>query len=196
MRPLVMDFSKDERAIQQRFEYMFGKALLVAPVTEAGVREWDVYLPKSASWYDLWTGKHFAGGQMVKADAAPDKIPVFVKSGSIIPFGKVMQYTGQGASDTLEIRVYKGANGKFELYEDEGDNYNYEKGGYTLIKFHWNDNANTLYIDALKGSFANYLKKRIFNIVLISGGKEIGITTSAVKKQIRYSGKSTVAKIE
>ncbi|WP_069660996.1 glycoside hydrolase family 31 protein [Arcticibacter eurypsychrophilus] len=196
MRPLVMDFSEDESAVQQKFEYMFGKSLLVAPITEAGVRKWDVYLPKSTSWYDLWTGGYYAGGRVVKIDAAPDKIPVFVKSGSIIPVGKVMQYTRQQAADTLEIRVYRGANGKFELYEDEGDNYNYEEGAYTLIAFHWNEKATTLTIDNLKGSYANYLKRRIFNIVFISEGKEIGITKSSAAKQIVYNGKSTVTKIE
>lgn len=190
MRPLVMDFSNDANAVAQAYQYMFGKDLLIAPVTEPNVTTWDVYLPKSSAWYDFWTGKKFMGGQTVKAPAPQDKIPVFVKAGSIIPIGKMMQYTGEKKNDTLEIRIYKGANAEFSLYEDEGDNYNYEKGKYTVIQFNWNEALQKLTIGNIQGSFEGCLKKRVFNLVFVNEANGIGITDAVVKKQIVYNGKN------
>ena len=182
MRPLVMDFNGDTAAVNSKFQYMFGKSLLVAPVTEANVNQWNVYLPIDADWFDFWTGKHFAGGQTIKTDAPLDKIPLFVKAGSVIPMGKVIQSSAE-KSDTLEIRVYEGADARFELYEDEGDNYNYEKGLYSTITFRWDDKAQKLTISDRKGSFPGMLKNRSFTIVKIS---------SADKKEkvVNYTGKS------
>ncbi len=190
MRPLVMDFAKDERAVRQRYQYMFGKSMLVAPVTEAGATRWDVYLPGNARWYDLWTGKRYSGGQVIKADAPQNKIPVFVKGGAIIPVGKLQQYSGQKLADTLEIRVYGGADGKFELYEDEGDNYNYEKGKYTTILFTWNEAAKTLSIGAIQGSYSTCLKNRVFNILLVKDDDGIDSPLNSGKKTIPYQGRS------
>lgn len=192
MRPLVMDFNKDTTALQQAYQYMFGKALLIAPVTEAGISDMNVYLPKSTGWYDFWTGKSFYGGQFVKTSTPEDKIPVFVKAGSIIPIGKLMQYTNEKPNDTLEIRIYKGNDAEFELYEDEGDNYNYEKGKYTLIPFNWNEKSQTLTIGNLQGSYSGYLKKRVFNIVFISENKTVGIWEGGLKKVIEYTKKSSI----
>jgi len=188
MRPLVMDFNGDTAAVSRQFQYMFGKSILTAPVTEANVTEWNVYLPKAAGWFDFWTGKHFAGGQTVKTDAPLDRIPLFVKAGSIIPMGKIIQSSAE-KSDTLEIRVYKGANAKFDLYEDEGDNYNYEKGKYSTISFHWNEKAQSLTIGDKKGNYQGSLKKRIFNVVLVEENKGFGINTDAVGKNVSYQGK-------
>lgn len=194
MRPMVMDFSSDAKAVQQAYQYMFGKQLLVAPVTEAGVSQWDVYLPKAAGWYDYWTGKHFTGGQTVKADAPQDKIPVFVKAGAIIPMAKAMQYTGEKPLDVLEIRVYKGADGSFSLYEDKGDGYDYEKGSRTLIPFSWNDKTHTLIIGARSGSYAGYLKSRTFNIVMVSENNGAGVAEGKPFKTVTYTGKALVIK--
>ena len=182
MRPLVMDFNGDTAAVNSKFQYMFGKSLLVAPVTEANVNQWNVYLPIDADWFDFWTGKHFAGGQTIKTDAPLDKIPLFVKAGSVILMGKVIQSSAE-KSDTLEIRVYEGADARFELYEDEGDNYNYEKGLYSTITFRWDDKAQKLTISDRKGSFPGMLKNRSFTIEKIS---------SADKKEkvVNYTGKS------
>ncbi len=195
MRPMVMDFSKDDKAVSQEYEYMFGKSILVAPVTAPAVA-WNVYLPAADSWYDFWTGKKYGGGQTVTADAPQDKIPVFVKAGSILPMGKLMQYTAQKANDTLEIRVYKGTDGAFTLYEDEGDNYNYEKSQYTEIPFTWNNKNQVLTIGNLKGSYKGALSKRIFNIVWVAEGKGSGIAETTVEKAVLYTGKkiSIVAK--
>lgn len=189
MRPLVMDFKNDTAALNKPFEYMFGKALLVAPITEPNVLNWNVYLPKSAQWYDFWTGKYYKGGQTIKTTASLSTIPLFVKSGSIIPMGKFMQYTGQKLVDTLEIRIYKGADGKFDLYEDEGDNYNYEKGYYSLIHFEWNEKRQTLTINDRQGSYPGLLKERLFNVIWVSEKEGYGTGISALKKQVKYKGK-------
>jgi len=194
MRPLVMDFKNDQSALNQPYEYMFGKALLVAPITEPNVSEWNVYLPKSSAWYDFWTGKRFEGGQTIKTAAPLEKIPLFVKAGSIIPMGKFIQYAGQKPADTLEIRIYKGADGKFELYEDEGDNYNYEKGHFTVVPFSWDDQHQTLTIGNKQGDFANCLKKRIFNIVFVNEKNGFDINYSALKKEVPYNGKNIIIK--
>ncbi|MES2775652.1 MAG: TIM-barrel domain-containing protein [Bacteroidota bacterium] len=193
MRPMVMDFSNDTKAIDQAYQYMFGKALLIAPVTEPATT-WNVYLPKAPGWYDFWTGKSYTGAQTVKAAAPADKIPVYVKAGSILPMGKLMQHTNEKSNDTLEIRIYKGSDGTFSLYEDEGDNYNYEKGANTTIPFTWNEKSQTLNIGKLQGAYPGYLNKRIFNIVFVSEGNGIGIANAAIKKTVTYTGNSIALK--
>ena len=172
MRPMVMDFSNDAEAISQAYEFMFGKAFLVAPITEAGSIQRDVYLPKAADWYSFWTGERFTGGQTVLADAPIDQIPLFIKAGSIIPMGPVVQYSGADAYGTLEIRIYEGADGEFILYEDEGDNYNYENGKFSTITFVWNDEDKTLTINNREGAFDGMIENRQFNVKII-GQKSI-----------------------
>jgi alpha-D-xyloside xylohydrolase len=191
---MVMDFANDTKAVNQPYQYMFGNELLIAPVTEANVTNWNVYLPQAAGWYDYWTGKHYAGGLNINAAAPQDKIPVFVKAGAIIPMAKTMQYTSEKPWDVLEIRIYKGANGAFSLYEDEGDGYNYEKGSHTLIPFKWDDKAKTLTIGARAGTFANYLKSRTFNIVMVSDGNGAGLNEGVAAKSVNYTGKPLVIK--
>jgi len=192
MRPLVMDFNGDNSALNQSYEYMFGKALLVAPVIEPEVREWDVYLPKSAVWYDFWTGKCFDGGQTITTAAPLNIIPLFVKAGSIIPMGPFIQYASE-KNDPIEIRVYPGENGKFTLYEDENDNYNYENGVYSTISFQWDDKKQSLTIDKRQGSFPGMLTKRTFNIVKVSAGIGTGMdTVKTYDKVVAYNGKKVV----
>ena len=130
------------------------------------------YLPKGAAWYDFWTNKSFKGGQNVTLETSFDRVPMFVRAGSILPLGPEMQYVGEKAWDKLEIRVYPGANGSFVLYEDEGDGYNYEKGAYSTITFSWNDKARQLTIGARKGNFPGLLKSRQFTIVLPDGRQQ------------------------
>ena len=194
MRPMVMDFGMDVKAVQQAYQYMFGKSFLVAPVTAANVTTWDVYLPKASGWYYFWTGKYFTGGQTVKTDAPQDKIPVFVKAGSIIPMAKAMQYTGEKPLDTLEIRIYKGASGSFSLYEDEGDSYNYEAGKYTTIPFSWQEKHQTLVIGERSGSYPGYLKKRVFKIVMVGNNNGTGITEGKPYQSVIYTGKTITVK--
>ncbi len=142
------------------------------------------YLPKGTDWYDFSTGKRYKGGQMVKLTTSLQDVPMFVRAGSIVPLGPVMQYVGEKTWDDLEIRVYPGADGLFTLYEDEGDNYNYEKGVYSTITFQWNDRTRTLTIGARQGSYPGMLQKRQFTLVLPDG------TT----KTISYDGTEVVVK--
>jgi alpha-D-xyloside xylohydrolase len=193
MRPLVMDFANDEVALKQNYEYMFGPSFLVAPVTEAGVSEWDVYLPKNTKWFDFWTGKQFDGGQTIKADAM-SKIPLFVKAGSIIPMGDFMQSTEDKPSGVTEIRVYEGADGQFVLYEDEGTNYNYEKGAFSNITFSWDDKKQTLTIGKVEGTFEGMLKNRTFNIVWVTNNTGVGVDKTTSVKTVSYNGKKVVVK--
>lgn len=195
MRPLVMDFHTDQKAVQQGYEYMFGKSMLIAPVTDAGIKQWGVYLPKSTMWYDLWTGEKFDGGQTVQADASNDKIPVFVRAGSIIPVGKVMQHTAQAPADTLDVLIYQGADGDFELYEDEGDSYNYEKGKYTTIAFTWNNATKKLIIGPRKGAYPGNLQNRVFKVIVIKPGSGIDATEGTTGQLIAYRGKQVSIKL-
>jgi alpha-D-xyloside xylohydrolase len=184
MRPLVMDFSDDAQAVNQPYEYMFGKAFLVAPITEAGVVQRDVYLPKSTTWYNLWTGKYIDGGQTVQVQAPLNQIPLFVKAGSIVPVGPVVQHSAQDSNQELEIRIYEGANGEFTLYEDEGDNYNYEKGQFSTIRFAWDNSSKTLTIADRQGDYKGMVAERKFKVVRIN---QVETTT---QMDVSYQGKT------
>ncbi len=127
------------------------------------------YLPKGAIWYDFWTNKQYKGGQNVTLETSFNRVPMFVRAGSILPMGPEMQYVGEKSWDNLEIRVYPGSDGEFTLYEDEGDNYNYEKGTYATIAFHWNNKSRTLTIDNRQGAYPGMLQSRQFSIVLPDG---------------------------
>jgi alpha-D-xyloside xylohydrolase len=129
------------------------------------------YLPKGATWYDFWTGQQYKGGQNVTLTTSLDRVPMFVRAGSIVPLAPEMQYVGEKAWDNLEIRVYPGADGEFNLYEDEGDNYNYEQGYYAYITFSWNDRTRTLSLSARQGGYKGMLLDRQFTIVLPNGTK-------------------------
>jgi alpha-D-xyloside xylohydrolase len=193
MRPLVMDFREDFTAMNCQYEYLFGKSILVAPVTEPGVDECNVYLPKSTDWYDFWTGKRYTGGQTIKTEAPYDKIPLFVKAGSILPMGKFIQYAGEKPADTLEIRIYRGTDAQFVLYEDEGDNYNYEKGSYSTILFSWDDSKKVFTINDRQGNFRGMLEKRKFIIVFVGDNKGIGLGFAEQSdKIVSYQGKKIV----
>lgn len=127
------------------------------------------YLPKGAVWYDFWTNQTYKGGQTLTLQTTLDRVPMFVRAGSILPLGPEMQYVGEKPWNNLEIRVYPGANGSFTLYEDEGDSYNYEKGAYSTITFDWNDKSRTLTIGERKGSFPGMLTSRQFTVVWPDG---------------------------
>ena len=141
----------------------------VATIDWTATKTVTKYLPKGTVWYDFWTGKRYQGGQNVTLQSSFDRVPMFVRAGSILPLGPEMQYVGEKAWDNLEIRVFPGANGTFVLYEDEGDNYNYERGVYSTITFTWNDRARTLTIGERQGDFPGMLKSRQFTILLPDG---------------------------
>ena len=127
------------------------------------------YLPKGAQWYDFWTNQLYRGGQTVSLSTTFDRVPMFVRAGSILPLGPEMQYVGEKSWENLELRVYPGADADFLLYEDEGDNYNYEKGVYATIAFHWSNASRQLTIGERKGTYPGMLKERQFTVVLPDG---------------------------
>ena len=125
---------------------------------------YDAYLPAGATWYDFWTGQRHAGGQTVQATVPLDHSPLYVRAGSILPLGPDVHYASERPWDDLELIVYPGADGSFTLYEDEGDNYNYERGLYTEIPITWNDRSHTLTLHPRRGSFPGMLQSRQFRI--------------------------------
>lgn len=212
MRALMMDFASDRQVLDINNQYMFGKSVLVAPVTQAmyvkamgagtpsedfsKVRNKEVYLPQGTIWYDFWTGEKMSGGQKVVKETPIDIIPLYIRAGSIIPFGPRVQYAEEKKWDDLEIRIYPGASGSFTLYEDENDSYNYEKGLYSTISFNWDNVKKTLTIDGRKGSFPGMLKSRKFNIVIVSEGKAAGDKPAvSIDKVVSYTGKKVSVKL-
>lgn len=216
MRPLVMDFASDRKAIQLDDEYMFGKQLLVCPVTEPlytkqgadrkGIalvddiaqasKPFEVYLPKGTSWIDFWTNERVEGGRTVNRDCPVSLMPLYVKAGSILPLGPEVQYSTEKKWDNLDICIYPGADGKFTLYEDEFDNYNYEKGMFATIEFTWDDAARTLTIADRKGSYPKMLKNRNFRITVMEAGKPSAEKVlQKADKQVRYNGHKLIVKL-
>ncbi|MDR2815077.1 MAG: DUF5110 domain-containing protein [Prevotellaceae bacterium] len=211
MRALAMDFGSDKNVSGIDNQYMFGKSLLVCPVTtpmytatDSGempratfgkVKSTRLYLPSGADWVDFWTGDKYSGGQHIAKETPLDILPVYVKTGSIIPFGHKVQYATEKSWDNLEIRIYTGANGKFTLYEDENDNYNYEKGEYSTITFRWNDKSKKLTIDARQGAYKGMLTSRKFSVVVVSPGNGAGDAPSTSYKTVNYDGKKQVVSL-
>lgn len=192
MRALMMDFRHDTHIYEIDDEFMFGSAILVNPITKPRALFRQVYLPLGSEWYNFWTGKKYSGGQTLPVPAPINEIPLFVKAGSIIPMGPVIQYATESV-DPIEIRIYPGADGNFILYEDENDNYNYEKGVCTTIEFKWNDKNRQLTIDDRNGEFPSMLKTREFHIVLVRVDKGGGVNiVKNPDKIIQYDGKKTV----
>jgi alpha-D-xyloside xylohydrolase len=199
-RALVMDFAEDIEALDINDEYMFGQSLLVCPVTQpmyskdtkedfTTVRAIQLYLPKGANWFDFWTGEKYDGGQTVSKKTPIDIIPLYVKAGSILPMGPKVQYAAEKKWDELEIRIYPGADGEFVLYEDEFDNYNYEKGSCSTITLQWDNEKNVLTFGDRQGSFPGMLDLRTFHIVIVSPNYGTGVeATEEVEKTVKYSG--------
>ena len=205
MRSLAFDFRGDKNVYSIPDQYMFGPAFLVNPVTEqmytgskaaAGKTTRNVYLPASAKWYDFYTGKQYDGGQTIASAAPVDIIPLYVKAGSIVPMGPVMQYATEKPANNIELRIYPGANGQFKYYEDENENYNYEKGASATFVISWNDKTHQLIISDTKGNFNGMIKKHTFNVVLVNGdhGADTG-TVAKADKVVTYTGKALTAKI-
>ena len=210
MRALVMDYAADKKASRLNDEYLFGRNILVKPVTDP-LYTWkdkekkghtiypdvrkaaapvNVYLPKGNKWYDFWSNTQYEGGQDIQRLCPIDIMPVFIKAGTILPFGPEVQYSSEKPWDELEIRVYPGADGKFTLYEDEGDNYNYEKGKFSEIQFVWDEADRTLNIDSRKGSYKGMLQHRRFHIVLVGTDSGTGDEPMQASKSVEYDGKA------
>jgi len=192
MRPLVMDFRSDTRVLNIGDQFMYGPAILVNPVTEQGATARRLYLPKTR-WYDFWTGSAIEGGKAIDAAAPIDRLPLYVRAGSIIPLGPDVEYAAEKPADPIELRIYKGADGSFTLYEDENDTYNYEKGVHATIPISWNETQQRLTIGDRQGQFPGMLEKRTFHIVFVGEKHGTGIElTGKADKTVDYSGKQLV----
>lgn len=212
IRPLVMDFASDKNVLEIGDEYMFGNSFLVCPVTDSlytwqdkqrnghmkdinNIGKRDVYLPQGSEWIDFWTGETLKGGQTISRDVPIDIMPIYVRSGSIIPWGPEVQYSTEKRWDNLTIRIYPGANAEFTLYEDEFDNYNYEKGAYSTITMKWDDNKHTLTINDRQGKYKGMINKRKFNVVLVNPNNGKGDKDSSTfNKTVNYQGKKVEIK--
>ncbi|MBR3530008.1 MAG: DUF5110 domain-containing protein [Bacteroidaceae bacterium] len=168
MRGLVMDFNGDKNVENIPDQWMFGPSFMACPVGYYGARSREVYFPQQRGWYDLYTGKYIAGGHTLEVEAPYERIPVYVPEGSIIPFGPEIQWSDEKPAELINLYVYEGKDAEFLLYEDEGTNYNYEKGKYATINITYSESSKTLTIGARKGSFNGMLQNRRFNVVTIS----------------------------
>ncbi len=191
MRPLIMDFNGDAQVNNIGDQFLFGPSLMVAPVYEYKARNREVYFPAANGWYDLYSGKYTEGGQKVSVDAPYERMPLFVKEGSIVPFGPEIQYAGEKQAAEITLYVYTGKDAEFTLYEDEGVNYNYEKGAFSTILLKYNEQTGTLTIGDASGSFDGMLKSRKFNIVWISKEKPVAFDLNRkADATTTYEGKS------
>jgi alpha-D-xyloside xylohydrolase len=186
MRGLVMDFPADRAVRNIADEYLFGHELLVAPVTAFKARIRSVYLPAGAGWYDFYSGRAFAGGQRIEADAPEERIPLFVRAGSILPIGPSLQYAAEKPADPILLNVYTGADGSFSLYEDDGTSLGYQKGAFSRIPIAWDEHARLLTIGARQGEFPTMLASRSFRIRWIGPGRPLDLDGKDV--EIRYDG--------
>jgi alpha-D-xyloside xylohydrolase len=195
MRPLVMDFADDPNVLNIGDQYLFGPAIMVTPVTTQGATTRSVYLPGKTPWYDFWTGEQQAGGKRIDAAAPIETMPLYVRAGSIVPMGPLVQYVNEKPDAPLEVRVYPGADGSFTLYEDEGDSYRYEKGAYSTISLAWNDTAKTLTIGRRIGQFPGMQKDRTIRVVFVAPGHGAGVNeTEKPDQEIQYTGDATIVR--
>jgi alpha-D-xyloside xylohydrolase len=189
MRGLVMDFPNDKNVVRIGDQYMFGPSLLINPVYEYKARSRQVYLPAGSGWYDIYTGRYVKGGASITADAPLTRMPVYAKEGSIIPAGPEVQYTNEKPYETITLYVYTRKDADFELYEDEGVNYNYEKGEYTITPLHYDEASHTLTIGDRKGTYKDMVTNRKFEIVWVTPDKPQGIGFKAESAHVvDYSG--------
>ena len=195
MRPLVMDFTADCNVNNIGDQYMFGPALMVAPVYQYGARTRNMYFPAGCGWYDFYTGKHVDGGQQLEVDAPYERIPLYVREGAIVPYGPDMQYSDEKKAENITLYVYAGQDGKFTLYEDEGVNYNYEKGKYATISFAYNDAEGTLSIGERDGEFDGMLQERTFNVVKVSKDNPQPFDLNAKGVMVKYDGNAQIVKL-
>ena len=196
MRALIMDFNGDKEVENISNQWMFGPALMACPVGYYKARNRSVYFPEQCGWYNLYTNEYFEGGQRLVVDAPYEQIPVFVREGSIIPFGPEMEWSDEKPAELINLYIYAGQNGQFQLYEDEGTNYNYEKGKYATIDITYDDATRTVSFGACKGLFNGMLKNRRFNVVLITKDAPKPLDLDAPDgKMVQYTGKSVVVKL-
>ncbi len=196
MRALVMDFNGDKEVENIGNQWMFGPALMACPVGYYKARNRSVYFPKQSGWYDLYTNEYIEGGQSLVVDAPYECIPVYVREGAIIPFGPEMEWSDEKPAELINLYVYAGKNGSFQLYEDEGVNYNYEKGKYATIDITYDDASKTVKFGARKGQFNGMLKNRCFNVVLITKDAPKPLNLENPNgKMVQYDGKEVSVRL-
>ncbi|WP_372174519.1 TIM-barrel domain-containing protein [Xanthomonas axonopodis] len=190
MRGMMMDFPSDPKVRDINDQYLFGPAFLVAPVTRFGATSRQVYLPAGSSWLDFATGKRYEGGQSIEAAAPIERMPLFVRAGSIVPTGPVQEYVDQVPDAPLTVVVYTGADGQFSLYEDDGKGYGYEKGEFSRIPLVWNQAKGELSIGKREGSWTGMQAKRTINVRFVDGPREdAGALAPKTDASIQYDGK-------
>jgi len=189
MRPLVFDFQSDPDALDIADEYMFGP-FLVAPVTRKGADVRTVYLPGSTAWYDFWTGKMLPGKSTVAAAAPIGTLPLYVRAGTILALGPAVEYAEAQTGKPLEIRIWRGSDGHFTLYDDSGNGWGYEAGQRAILAFDWNDRTQTLTIGARQGKFPGMNPARELRIVWDGAGD----SEAKVFKTVVYKGKKLAIK--
>lgn len=209
LRALAFDFLQDNRTYDISDQFMFGPALLVNPITSpmyyesnsveltAVKKSRPVYLPAGCKWYDFWTNTVYNGGVEIEAAAPIDIMPLFVRSGSILPMGPFVEHTGENYDAPIELRIYTGNSGSFTLYEDEGDNYNYESGAYSKIKLDWDDESACLTIHEREGSYTGMPARRIFHVVLAAEGHGAGLMPcTEPDADVEYTGEKVTVSLK
>ncbi|MCW3786592.1 TIM-barrel domain-containing protein [Plebeiibacterium sediminum] len=196
MRALVMDFAEDKTVENIDDQYMFGPAVMVCPVYQYQAREREVYLPKGKGWYNAYDGSYLEGGKTISASAPYERMPLFVKAGSILPIGPEIEYTDQKLHAPIKLVVYTGDDAHFELYEDEGLNYNYEKEQYSTIPISWSEKDGKLTIGNREGAFKGMLQERTFNIVFATKDNKVDFNFDEYKgTEVKYSGEAIEIKM-
>ena len=215
MRGLAMDFASDKNVHGISDEFMFGPSFLVRPVSSHqyyNIRKdtlqeqqplrllfdsVDCYLPAGTSWFDLYTGRRYKGGQTIHTPSPLEVIPVFIREGSILPYAPLMRYSGEKPDDPVELRIYPGADAEFSLYEDENEGYNYEKGEYAIIPIRWSEKTQTLTAGKRQGGFPGMLQTRTFKIILVDPEIPEGFSSAGfTEKEFRYNGDEISVKIK
>ncbi|MET0719075.1 MAG: TIM-barrel domain-containing protein, partial [Pseudoxanthomonas sp.] len=195
MRGLAMDFPNDPKVRDIDDQYLFGPAFLVSPVSEFKARQRAVYLPAGADWYDFHSGKRYAGGQTLDAAAPLARMPLFVRAGSIVPTGPVLQYVDEQPDAPLTLVVYTGADARFSLYEDDGKGYGYEKGEFSRIPLAWNEQSGELSIGRREGSFSGMRARREIRVRFVSGPRgDAGALEPAADASLSYDGTALTVK--
>jgi alpha-D-xyloside xylohydrolase len=190
-RPLVMDWRTDPKTRDIGDEFMFGPSILVSPVLAPNTSRRTLYLPESAAWFDFWTGASQSGGREIAADAPLDRIPLYIRAGSILPLGPEIQYADEMPAGPIELRVYRGADANFALYLDAGDTYDYEQGAHALIPLRWSESARTLTIGDREGTYPEMPASIPIHIVWVSAGHGSGLApVASPDKTVEYTGKA------
>jgi len=187
-RPLVMDFRSDAKTWNISDEFLFGPSLLVSPVVKEGATHREVYLPATTRWYDFWSGEQVEGGHEIEVEAPLDKLPLYIRAGAIVPMGPQVEYADEKPDGPVELRIYRGADGSFDLYDDAGDGYGYEHGERSVVPISWNEATRTLTIGERKGRYPGMTDERIFNIVWVGAKHGVSGEVTEADKTVHYRG--------